>query len=306
MSGLVKLFKQKWFNYPKEPTGSFAGRTILITGANQGVGFEAAVKFAALGASKLIIGVRSIEKGIKAKASIERRTGRRDLVQVWPLDMLDYNSVRAFASRANNDLEHLDIAILNAGALFPKFETTPYGWERTLQVNTLSTILLALLLLPKLRASQTSTYTPTLELVSSGSHRMVKWSDADLEAPNPLEHFNDPANFSGQKQYGTSKLLLMCALPHLVKLATDPSSNKPTTYVTTVCPGATQSSLGRGYMTWYLKPIAILFFTLFFRSTATGARTYVSGAQLDERGVGGFWQHDELQPYVTTSSQLSG
>lgn len=70
MSQLVQLFKAKWFTSLKEPTASFAGKTIIVTGANSGVGFEASVKFAKLGVSTLILAVRSAEKGSAAKAAI--------------------------------------------------------------------------------------------------------------------------------------------------------------------------------------------------------------------------------------------
>ncbi|KAK4234271.1 hypothetical protein C8A03DRAFT_37961 [Achaetomium macrosporum] len=55
---------------PADPTVSFAGKTVLVTGTNTGLGFEAAVKYAALGASRLILGVRSADKGEAAKQHI--------------------------------------------------------------------------------------------------------------------------------------------------------------------------------------------------------------------------------------------
>lgn len=209
--------------------------------------------------------------------------------------MENYESIRTFAMRVNNDLEHLDIAVLNAGIISPRYEQSTYDYEKTLQINTLSTVLLALFLLPKLKASQTNDFTPVLELVSSSAHLQLKWSDIDKKSPKPLERFNNAANFGGEKQYGTSKLFLMCALPQLVKL-TGGSTGKSTTHVISVCPGPTRSDIFRNYMTWWLKPIAAAIFALFFRDTNVGARTYVSGVFLGETGNGGFWTDDKLQP----------
>lgn len=62
-------------NPPQDPRTSFAGKTVLITGANVGLGYEAFVKFAALGASRIILGMRSLARGETAKAQVCRRTG---------------------------------------------------------------------------------------------------------------------------------------------------------------------------------------------------------------------------------------
>jgi len=81
MSGLYRLLKHKWFP-PYDPTTSFVGKNVIVTGANSGLGFEAAVKFSALGASKLILGVRDIGKGDKAKTAIEARTQKLNQIEV--------------------------------------------------------------------------------------------------------------------------------------------------------------------------------------------------------------------------------
>ncbi|KAK3943683.1 hypothetical protein QBC46DRAFT_28136 [Diplogelasinospora grovesii] len=76
--GLELMGKLRWGvkHPPADPTVSFAGKTVLVTGANTGLGFEAAVKYAALGASKLILGVRSADKGEAARQRIVQRSGR--------------------------------------------------------------------------------------------------------------------------------------------------------------------------------------------------------------------------------------
>src|ERR1700712_1695295 len=96
--GLVEL---------KDPTESFAGRTVIVTGSNTGLGLAAAIKFANLGASRLILGVRSIEKGNAAKLTVEEQSKAKNpdcKIEVWQLDMLSYPSVKAFAARATSEL----------------------------------------------------------------------------------------------------------------------------------------------------------------------------------------------------------
>src|SRR5579871_5075743 len=93
---------------PNDVHASFVGKNIIVTGSNTGLGFEAAVKFVALGASKVILGVRSIEKGQNAEKQIEARTGKTGVTEVWQVDMGDYESIKAFAKRVDT-LDHLDI-----------------------------------------------------------------------------------------------------------------------------------------------------------------------------------------------------
>jgi hypothetical protein len=60
---MIRFFGQKAL---ADPQSSFAGRNVLITGANTGFGFEAAVKTARLGASQVVLGVRDLRKGERA------------------------------------------------------------------------------------------------------------------------------------------------------------------------------------------------------------------------------------------------
>ena len=153
MAGLLRLVKAR-LNPPSDPTASFHGKTILLTGGTSGLGFEAAVKFVSLGASTVIIGARNSDKGKRAKEAIEQRTSRQDVVQVWQLDMDNFKSVDEFADRVNREVERLDIAELNAGVTMKRYEKSPTGWEQTIQVNALSTVMLALLLLPQAESKQ--------------------------------------------------------------------------------------------------------------------------------------------------------
>lgn len=64
------------------------------TGANVGLGKEATRHYVRLGASKVIIACRSVEKGESAKKDIETSTGRKGVLEVWQLDLQNYDSVR--------------------------------------------------------------------------------------------------------------------------------------------------------------------------------------------------------------------
>jgi retinol dehydrogenase-12 len=92
----------------------------LITGANTGIGQEAARQCVGLDAELVILAVRTTKKGEDAKLSIlQSNPTSVSKVEVWQLDMEAFESVLAFGERVQN-LPKLDIAILNAGAF--KFE----------------------------------------------------------------------------------------------------------------------------------------------------------------------------------------
>lgn len=79
-----------------------------------GLGLEAARHFTRLDAEKVILAVRNLEKGEAAKRSIEETTNRKNVVEVWQLDLASYESVKQFAKKAN-ELRRLDAVVENAG-----------------------------------------------------------------------------------------------------------------------------------------------------------------------------------------------
>lgn len=154
------------------PTTSFQGQTIIITGSNTGLGLEAARHFVRLDAEVVILAVRSLEKGEAAKASIEASTKRKNVVQVWQLEMDKYDSIKSFASRCNS-LERIDVVVENAGILRNTYEESE-GTEITIKVNVIGTFLLALNLFPILRKSYEKTRQASrLVITSSAVHYNV-------------------------------------------------------------------------------------------------------------------------------------
>lgn len=283
--------KGKW-SLPKDTHPSFAGRIILVSGANVGLGFEASLKSVQLGAEKVILAVRTLSKGEAAQKEIETRTGRKGVLEVWHLDMLDYASIKSFADRVTQKLDRLDIACLNAGIVNGEYKPSPYGHEQVLQVNVLSTSLLALLLVPKLRASKTESFTPVMEIVGSSNHFMVSSFSSDTA---PFAAYDKAKGYSPQTQYSVSKLFVMYAQLALVDLAKNKETGKPDFFVTVVCPGATESDLARDIDAWYYQVLLWLLRVLLQRKTEEGARTYISGVMQGEKAHGRFWKDDVIR-----------
>ena len=130
---------------------SFAGRTVIVTGANSGLGLITARELARVGA-KTILAVRNTAKGDDAAASMSGE------VEVRSLDLQDLASVRTFA----DGVEAVDVLVNNAGIMAVPYALTADGFESQIGTNHLGHFALTNLLLPKL--------TDRVVTVSSGLH----------------------------------------------------------------------------------------------------------------------------------------
>ena len=171
------------------PEHAFTGQTVIVTGANVGLGLEAVRHLVRLDAAKVILASRSLERGDAAKASIEQSTGKRSVVEVWQLDLASYDSVRAFASRAAR-LSRLDAVIENAAVYTYTFGMAEDN-EATVTVNVVSTFLLALLLMPKLRETAVLFGVALrLSIVTSFTHVQTRFPQA--KADSIFDELNKP------------------------------------------------------------------------------------------------------------------
>lgn len=291
MAGFYRLLRAQYVP-PTDPKGiSFAGKIVLLTGATSGLGYEAAIKFLNLGVDSLIIGSRSLQRGKATKERLERQTQRPGVIQVWELEMGSFASVKSFASRVEAEVDRLDVALLNAGLWNREYIRSSEGWEETIQVNALSTALLALLLLPKLRRSSSSEFGPAhLSIVSSQQFTRVKADSLRTDGPL-LEHLNASTNFNGPKQYGISKLLVEYVAKNLAERTRNDDGTLQV-IVNTVSPGFCVSSLGRQYNRFYERWAVWLVYKLFARTTEHGSRSLVSATYQGAESHGKCWRSD--------------
>jgi NAD(P)-dependent dehydrogenase (short-subunit alcohol dehydrogenase family) len=171
---------------------SQAGKTALITGANSGIGYQAAVELARHGA-QVLMGCRSEAKG---KAALEKLMAEVPgaTAMVVDLDMASLASIRSFAKWFAEKGVALDLLINNAGVMaLPKRELTADGFERQFGTNHLGHFALTGLLLPELSAAAAA----RVVTVASLAHRNGKIDFDNLQSEKSYKPWD---------AYGESKL----------------------------------------------------------------------------------------------------
>ena len=141
------------------------GKTIIVTGGNSGLGFEAVKAFAQKNAV-VILASRSLERGEAAKKEIIADYQNSD-ISVMKLDLADLSSVQGFASKFKKNYSKLDVLLNNAGIMWCPYSKTKDGFESQMGVNHFGHYALTGLLLDRLKKSSGS----RVVNVSSLGHR---------------------------------------------------------------------------------------------------------------------------------------
>ncbi|XP_061621714.1 retinol dehydrogenase 13 isoform X1 [Phyllopteryx taeniolatus] len=235
---------------------SLNGKTVLITGANTGLGKETALDLAQRGA-RVILACRDLTKASMAADYIRRKSGNNNVV-VMKLDLASLKSVRELASQVINSEERLDILINNAGIMMcPKWKTED-GFEMQFGVNHLGHFLLTNLLLSMLKSSAPS----RIVIVSSRAHEKGSI------------HFNDihlDENYQPDVSYRQSKLanVLFCR-----ELAIRLKGTGVNTYC--LHPGVASTELGRHlFPTSLWKNLLLIPFLMMIKTPREGAQTSI-------------------------------
>lgn len=159
-------------------------KIVVITGASDGIGAEAARKLVAIGATVVVVG-RSARKTLRVANELHCAS--------YVADFSELDDVRRLALELRRDLPRIDVLANNAGGVFAQRALTVDGHEKTMQVNHLAPFLLTNLLLDVLIENRASVIN-----TSSVAHRLfAKFDINDLDVAN---------NYSQLKAYGNSKL----------------------------------------------------------------------------------------------------
>lgn len=170
-------------------------KTILITGANDGIGRATAERLAGFGAH-LVLACRDEVKAQLAAQAITKATGNHN-IDTLPLDLADFSSIRAAADEFLAEHPKLDVLINNAGCYTDSLELTEDGYELQFGVNHLGHFLLTMALMPALRCCRLCSRVIN---VSSALHKKGGLDFGSFEGEHGSKAYN------GSKYYSQSKL----------------------------------------------------------------------------------------------------
>lgn len=260
------------------------GKTVVVTGANSGLGSETARAFAAHGA-RVIITVRSIQKAASVVKMVHDKTGKT--IEVEELELDSIASIYAFADRIQARKVKIDYLINNAGVASCPFGRTVDGFEMQFGVNHLGHFLMTNLIAPSLVDGG------RVVVLSSTGHRMspIVFDDINYE--------NRPYEKHGA--YGQSK-----TANALFSVGLNKRLSSRGIEVFSVHPGAIQTPLNR-HMT---KEDFAIFdsMDLQYKSLEQGAATSVFAATAPElNGRGGAFLSDcSIAPIIEDEKIFDG
>ncbi|KAL1688646.1 hypothetical protein GGG16DRAFT_115763 [Schizophyllum commune] len=222
------------------------GQVVVVVGANVGLGYEAAKHFATMGAARVIMACRSKERGAAAVERLQKETGLKNS-ELMLVDLADFCSTTHFAAELEARVDRLDLLVLNAGVTAQdgsKRTETVNGWEPTIQVNVVSSSILAILLLPiMLRTSRERHTIPRTVVVASSVHFWAPpWNNEIFNQPEILKALSDQEEFDPFVRYEESKLLNVLFARALNERL---RHTHPTVIVNSVDPGLCSTSLFR-------------------------------------------------------------
>lgn len=248
-------------------TWDIRGKNILITGATNGIGLEAAVELARRGARVVIVG-RDPRRTEAAVADVKARSGSSE-VSYLLCDFSSQADIRRLAEEVKARLDRLDVLVNNAGAVNKKRGVTVDGIETTFAVNHLGYFLLTNLLLDLLARSAPA----RIVTVASAAHRQGTLDFSDLGYER---------GYAIMRAYSRSKLANVLFAAELARRLAGAGVTSNSLH-----PGTVATNIWSGAPAW-AKPLIQLFFRPFFLSAKEGAATIVQLAASPElEGVTG-------------------
>jgi retinol dehydrogenase-14 len=230
------------------------GKIVLITGANSGIGFEAAVSMARMGADIVMV-ARNRQKAEAAIVAARERSGSGRF-SLMLCDMSSMSDVRRLAAEVLATIPRLDVLVNNAGSVNDVRRITGEGLEQTFAANYLGHFLLTHLLLPLLRSSAPS----RVVNVSSIGH-----GHGDMDFGN-LQF--EKGGYSVMKAYGRSKLAQILFTRELARRLAETGVT-----VNSLHPGAVATNIW-SHAPWFARPV-LAAAQLFMLRPAQGAERIV-------------------------------
>ena len=247
------------------------GKTVVVTGANSGIGFETASALASMGA-RVLVTARNADRGRAAVAAITQALQGDGQVQLVVFDLADLASVRRGAAEILEQAPRLDVLVNNAGLVLSERAETVDGYEATFATNHLGPFLLTNLLLERITASAPSRVVNVASTAHNAARKGISFDD-----------LQSTQHYRGMRVYGQSKLANILFTLELARRFEGSGVTANSLHPGTVRSGYGADGDARGLLAFGIK-IA----SPFFLSPAKGARTSVYLASSPEvEGVSG-------------------
>jgi NAD(P)-dependent dehydrogenase (short-subunit alcohol dehydrogenase family) len=234
-----------------------SGRTVVITGANSGVGKATATALASLGA-RTVITARSRSRGEEALADIRRASGS-DQVDLVVFDLADLHSVGDGARELIDRYQQIHVLVNNAGLVLSARTETKDGFESTLAINHLGPFLLTQLLSDRLVDSAPS----RVVNVASTAHRSARRGMG-------FDDLQSQQRYRGMQVYARSKLANILFTTELARRMTGSGVTANSLHPGTVATGYARDGDTTGFLAFGVKVIKP-----FILTPEKGARTSV-------------------------------
>ena len=280
LTGFFDLFRAQPLRARYGPEIRFDQRRVLITGANSGLGFAAAVEIARRG-GHVTMACRS---QIPQAGDLARKQAGVNGIEMRRCDLADLDSIHEFVDGLVRDDQQFDIVILNAAVTLPRSRQTESGQDEMFLVNYLANVILSNLLLGRDRLSRLHGE-PRLLFISSDSHRGASAVDFD-----EFGHYFDYGVNKAIANYSYFKLLLNTYATELDRRING-RDGAPTTQINLICPGPVNSNIIKA-APWPLRFVLRAIFTVIFKSPAKAAEPliYLSGSD-DFKGRSNVYLH---------------
>jgi NAD(P)-dependent dehydrogenase (short-subunit alcohol dehydrogenase family) len=254
LAGFWDRFRKQELESHLTENDRFDGKSVLVTGANSGLGFAIVVEIARRG-GHVIMGCRSQipEAGNKAK-----KLSGSENIEMRYLDLTKIDSIHAFADGLKNDGIKLDITILNAGVTPAKARKTASGQDEMFLVNYLSNVMLTNLLMTiGVINTNSNAFKPRVIFISSDSHQGSSYVDYD-----EFGRYFDYGVSKAIANYSYFKLLLNT---YATELSRKVNGDGYKAGINVICPGPVNSNIVKE-APFVLRLILKSIFSVIFKS----------------------------------------
>jgi NAD(P)-dependent dehydrogenase (short-subunit alcohol dehydrogenase family) len=269
LAGFYDRFRKQELKPRFKDTDNFNGKTVLITGANSGLGFALAVQAAKRGA-KVIMGCRN--QIPEAGEKVIRLSGS-DNVEMRYIDMSKIDVIHQFVDKLVEDKVTLDVTFLNAASAASRSRPTESGQDELFLVNYFSNFILSNLLLSKGIIKPNTKQQPRLIFISSDSHRGASAIDY-----NEFGRYFDYGVSKAISNYSYFKLVLNTFATELSRRI---NGDEVKLQINCICPGPVNTNIIRE-VPFPIRVILRGIFSVIFRSPAKAAPPAIYLATSDD------------------------